>query len=199
MMIRDAKRRYCSCFSFTALLMTCVAVAGILSSCWENEKAKPPVTKPTGRVAHAVLNPTKDNNVKGTVEFIDLEEGVKIIANIEGLAPGKHGFHIHEFGDCSAPDALSAGGHFNPRSTLHGGPMDLPRHVGDLGNIEPDKHGKAHYQRLDYVLQLKGAESIIGKSVIVHTNKDDFISQPTGNAGPRVACGVIVEGPLKHR
>lgn len=142
--------------------------------------------------AKAVLTPTKDSNVRGVVTFLAVEGGIRIVADITGLTPGKHGFHIHEKGDCSAPDASSAGGHFNPTSSQHGAPDNIDRHVGDLGNIEADDLGHARYDVVDTVIALNGEKSIIGKSVIVHTDADDFKTQPTGNAGARSACGVIL-------
>jgi Cu-Zn family superoxide dismutase len=139
----------------------------------------------------AVLSPTKGSNVSGVVTFTKVDGGVMIIADMTGLTPGKHGFHIHEFGDCSAADATSAGGHFNPHNMEHGAPDALMRHAGDFGNLEADESGKAHYERMDTIISLKGAHSIIGHGVIVHEKADDLKSQPTGNAGARVACGVI--------
>jgi len=143
------------------------------------------------RRATAVLNPTQGNDVHGTVTFTQFGEGVEVVADIEGLTPGKHGFHIHEFGDCSAPDGASAGGHFNPTYSKHGGPDYAERHVGDLGNVVADSSGKAHYKRIDSVITLNGRDTIVGHSVIVHANADDYITQPTGNSGGRVACGII--------
>jgi len=141
--------------------------------------------------AVAVLSPTKGNNVSGTVTFTKVDGGVKIVADVAGLTPGQHGFHIHEFGDCSAPDAASAGGHFNPHHMQHGGPDATVRHAGDFGNLEADASGKAHYERVDTMISLDGADSIIGHGVIVHEKADDLKTQPTGNAGARVACGAI--------
>lgn len=142
------------------------------------------------RAAKSVLHPTQGNNVTGTVSFTAVNDGVRIVADLEGLTPGDHGFHIHEFGDCSAPDGSSAGGHFNPTKKPHGAPESEERHVGDLGNITADEDGKAHYDRIDKVIELNGENSIVGHAMIVHSKADDF-SQPTGNAGTRVACGVI--------
>ena len=141
--------------------------------------------------AIAVLSPTKGSSVSGTVTFTKVDGGVKIVADVAGLTPGQHGFHIHEFGDCSAPDATSAGGHFNPRHMQHGGPDASARHAGDFGNLEADASGKAHYERVDTMISLDGAESIVGHGVIVHASADDLKTQPTGNAGARVACGAI--------
>ena len=141
--------------------------------------------------AIAVIHPTEGNEAYGTVTFTKVDTGIQIVADIEGLSPGKHGFHIHEYGDCSAPDATSAGGHFNPDNTKHGAPDDMTRHVGDLGNLDADEAGSAHYERIDSFISFSGPHSIIGLAVVIHAGEDDFTSQPTGNAGPRVACGVI--------
>ena len=141
--------------------------------------------------AVAALSPIKGSNVSGTVTFTQVNGGVRIIADVTGLTPGVHGFHIHEFGDCSASDATSAGGHFNPRHMQHGGPDASMRHAGDFGNLEANATGKAHYDRVDKMISLNGPDSIVGHGVIVHEKADDFITQPTGNAGARVACGVI--------
>ena len=141
--------------------------------------------------AVAVLHPTQGNNVKGTVYFSRTKNGINVEADIKGLSAGKHGFHVHEFGDCTAEDGTSAGGHFNPENQPHAGPDQAKRHVGDLGNIEADSSGNAHYERTDAQLKFDGRDSIIGRGVIVHAGEDDLVSQPSGNAGPRVACGVI--------
>ena len=141
--------------------------------------------------AVAALSPTKGSSVSGTVTFTQVNGGVRIVADVTGLTPGEHAFHIHEFGDCSAPDATSAGGHFNPRHMQHGAPDASVRHAGDFGNLEANGAGKAHYDRVDKIISLNGAESIVGHGVIVHEKVDDFITQPTGNAGARVACGII--------
>ena len=141
--------------------------------------------------AVAVLNPTANSKVAGMVTFTKSGDEVKVVADLTGLTPGKHGFHIHEFGDCSAPDATSAGGHFNPAKHQHGAPDANERHAGDLGNIEADASGKAHLELTDKVMKLAGAETIVGHAVIVHEKVDDLKTQPTGDAGGRVACGVI--------
>lgn len=141
--------------------------------------------------AICVLYPTEGNEVHGTVTFEQSDSGVVVNVKIEGLTPGKHGFHIHEFGDCSASDGTSAGGHFNPTGMEHGSPMGEMRHVGDLGNLEANAEGKAEYMHVDSHLKLNGANSIIGRSIIVHADEDDLKTQPTGNAGARVACGSI--------
>lgn len=141
--------------------------------------------------AIAVLSPTKDQKAFGIVTFTVVENGVRVIAEIAGLTPGKHGFHIHEFGDCSAPDGASAGGHFNPTNMPHSMPTSSKRHVGDLGNIEAGEDGTVHLDYVDTMISLTGDHSIIGRGVIVHEKEDDLTTQPTGAAGARVACGVI--------
>lgn len=141
--------------------------------------------------AIAVVNPTEGSKVKGYVSFEKAGKGVRISANIEGLSPGTHGFHIHEYGDCSSPDAVSAGGHYNPTDMPHAGPTAEKRHVGDLGNIEADKSGVARLEVTDKMLTMEGPNSIVGRSIIVHAQPDDFKTQPTGAAGGRLACGVI--------
>lgn len=141
--------------------------------------------------AKAILTPTQDNQVSGVVMFTKMDNGIKVVADISGLTPGDHGFHIHEFGDCSAPDAASAGGHFNPKRQQHGAPDSLPHHAGDLGNVVADDSGKAHYEWLDKSIALNGPNTILGRSVVVHSSVDDFKTQPTGNSGGRVACGIV--------
>ena len=140
--------------------------------------------------AIAVLHPASGSKVTGTVTFTKTGDTVQVVADITGLTPGKHAFHIHEFGDCSAPDAASAGSHFNPTKQPHGAP-DMPEHhVGDFGNLEADSSGKAHLELKSKVVKLSGENSILGHAVIVHEKVDDW-SQPVGNAGGRMACGVI--------
>ena len=136
------------------------------------------------------LESKSGSQVTGTVTFTKVGDDVQVVADITGLKPGKHGFHIHEKGDCSAPDAASAGAHFNPMQHKHGGTTGAERHEGDLGNIETDASGKTH---LDWKgkLSLTGANSIIGKSVVVHDKEDDLKTDPSGNSGARVACGAI--------
>jgi Cu-Zn family superoxide dismutase len=145
-----------------------------------------PVTK-----AVAVLSPTQGNSVGGKVMFAKVEGGVKVSIHVTGLKEGAHGFHIHEFGDCSAPDGASAGGHFNPTGEPHASPKDAQRHTGDLGNIEANKEGVATLEYVDARASFDGPNSVLGRGVIVHAGADDFKTQPTGNAGGRLACGVV--------
>ena len=136
------------------------------------------------------LESKSGSKVAGTVTFTKVGDEVQVVADITGLTPGKHGFHLHEKGDCSAPDAASAGAHFNPTQHKHGGPATAEHHEGDLGNLEADASGKAH---VDWKgkMSLSGANSIIGKSVVVHEKEDDLKTDPSGNSGARQACGAI--------
>ena len=141
--------------------------------------------------AVAILRPTQGNAVEGKVTFTRTPNGTNVSVHLAGLTPGKHAFHIHEFGDCSASDGASAGSHFNPGAEPHAGPTDAHRHTGDLGNLEANKDGVADLDYVDAQASLEGASSILGRGVIVHSAADDFKTQPTGNAGGRVACGVV--------
>ena len=159
------------------------AVLILLTSALVGATARAQTTQPS---ASAVLIPTEGNDLQGTVTFIQTPEGVRVQANLTGLTAGtEHGFHVHQYGDCSASDGTSAGGHFNPHGADHAGPDAASRHVGDLGNSE------ATYDRVDTQLAFEGESSIIGRAVIVHGGIDDLSSQPSGAAGPRIACGVI--------
>jgi Cu-Zn family superoxide dismutase len=140
--------------------------------------------------AAATLEPKSGSQVTGTVTFTKTGDEVHVVADFQNLKPGKHGFHIHEKGDCSAPDAMSAGPHFNPKHQHHDGPTGTARHVGDFGNVEADASGKGHLEWKGK-LDLSGPNSIIGKSVIVHEKEDDLKTDPAGNSGARFACGVI--------
>jgi Cu-Zn family superoxide dismutase len=141
--------------------------------------------------AMASLAPTEGNQARGTVTFTAADKGVRVVAIVSGLTPGEHGIHIHEKGDCSAADASSAGEHFNPTGAPHGGPDSDQHHIGDLGNITADSSGSATLDRVFSYLALEGDNSIIGRAVVVHSGRDDLTSQPSGDAGTRVACGVI--------
>lgn len=144
-------------------------------------------------LAYATLQPTEGNNVNGMVAIIqpDASDTVRITGKIVHLTPGAHGFHIHENGDCTTPDASSAGEHFNPDGMSHGDRSASVRHVGDMGNIVADAEGTATFDFMDMQAMFNGANSVIGKAFIVHSLPDDLMTQPSGNAGQRLACGVI--------
>ena len=138
--------------------------------------------------AQATLLPTHDNAARGSVTFTPDGDKLIVTENVSGLAPGPHGFHIHEHGDCSAPDASSAGNHFNPDQRPHGPSYHEGGHAGDLGNLIADSSGVALAR---YEVDGLSLDKVVGHSVIVHANGDDLVSQPSGNSGPRLACGPI--------
>lgn len=125
--------------------------------------------------------------------FARTEEGIRVIAEVTGLTSGEHGFHVHELGDCSAPDASPAGEHFGPDGSEHGGPDEQPpeAHVGDMGNLVADQSGRASLEETFRDMTLEGEHGVVGRAVIVHAGADDLETQPGGDAGARAACGVI--------
>ncbi len=142
--------------------------------------------------ALVILYPTEGSEANGQVTFTKMEDGrIKVNAEVYNLTPGKHGFHVHEFGDCSSPDGKSAGGHFFTDHDNHGSLEEHKTHVGDLGNLEANADGIAKATFITDKLSFSGMNSIIGRGVIVHEGEDDTKTQPTGGAGARVACGVI--------
>jgi len=143
--------------------------------------------------AKATIQPKSGSTVTGTARFTDVDgRGVKIVVDVENAPPGVHGLHVHEKGDCSAPDAMSAGAHFNPAGNPHAGPKDKARHNGDFGNIEVGQNGKGHLEIADDLLTAApGPNSVVGRAIVFHAQPDDLKSQPAGNSGPRLGCGVI--------
>jgi Cu-Zn family superoxide dismutase len=146
----------------------------------------------SGQSALAELQATQGNTAAGTVKFTQKGSKVAVEAKVSGLTPGNHGFHIHEKGDCGSADGMSAGGHFNPTGKPHGNPSVPDHHAGDMPMLVADAAGNASLSSdLDVMTIGSGATDIVGKAVIVHKDADDFSTQPTGNSGARVACGVI--------
>jgi Cu-Zn family superoxide dismutase len=142
--------------------------------------------------ARASLRPTMGNMTSGVVEFTETPAGTLAVSvELAELTEGSHGLHIHETGDCSAPDASSAGEHFNPGGGTHGSPNDEIHHAGDLGNVSADARGIAVTNLETSELQLDGDHGVVNRAIIVHSGEDDFQSQPSGNSGDPVACGVI--------
>lgn len=167
------------------LLLSSLAVAAALAGCAGvlNDPA-----------ATAELKPTTGSTVTGKVHFLQHKHGmVKVTGQISGLKPNsEHGFHIHEKGDCSSPDGTSAGGHFNPGNTAHGKHGQAPQHAGDLPSLHANASGMAvvNYETNQISLG-SGTNNIANRALIVHADPDDYTTQPTGNAGARLACGVI--------
>ena len=145
-----------------------------------------------GPSATAVVRPASGSQAHGTVKFTQVGARVRVDAEIAALTPGQHAIHIHEKGDCSAPDAASAGAHFNPTGKKHGAPDSMERHAGDLGNLNANEYGKATLSLMvDGISVGQGADGVNGKGVIVHSDADDLKTDPAGNSGGRIGCGVI--------
>ena len=154
-------------------------------------------TTPTGPLrATAQLEPTKGNKTFGEATFEEVDGKVRVVVFVQGLKPNQeHGFHIHEVGDCSSGDGMSTKGHFNPHNKPHGHPSSAERHAGDLPSLKANKAGRGNIKvDVDLITIAPGPASIIGRGLIVHADPDDWKTQPTGNAGARIACGVIKAG-----
>lgn len=148
------------------------------------------------KMAVATLTPTQGNAVRGMVMFHEMDDHLMVHAYFTGLAPNsEHGFHLHDVGSCASPDGTSAGGHFNPSKTAHG-PQDAEHHAGDMPSLVADANGVINQKFMLHGVTLReGATAIDGHSVILHANADDYKTQPTGNSGARIACGVIAAHP----
>lgn len=148
----------------------------------------------SGPVATATLKPTAGNTAGGSVTFSQSGSKVVVSGEVRGLKPNAmHGFHVHEKGDCSAPDGLSAGGHFNPDAKPHGEHGQGPHHAGDLVSLKADANGVAsfRYETAAISVGSGAANDVVGRGLIVHRDPDDYRTQPTGNSGARIACAVI--------
>ena len=190
-----------------SLFVVVLLSAALVAACAPKEESAPEPAPPapapavaapepvSAAVAHAVLQST--SGVGGTVSFTEQAGSVTIEAHLTGVTAGDHGFHVHETGDCSSADYKSAGGHFNPSGAPHGAPSDAAHHAGDLGNIAIAADGSGTLSISSAMLSVApGANAVVGKAVIVHEKADDMKTQPTGDAGGRIACGVIEAGPV---
>lgn len=164
-----------------AIALSALSIA-VLSGC---------ATSISGPSASADLLARSGSMVSGTVSFSETDGRLRVEAKVAGLTPGEHGFHVHEAGDCSAPDASSAKGHFNPVSKAHGHYASEEHHGGDMPNLIANAQGEAKYSAELKGLSLNGPNGVLGRSVVIHADPDDYKSQPAGNSGKRVACGVI--------
>jgi len=146
-----------------------------------------------GVTATAKLAATKGNTASGTATFTQRGDTVYVTANVTGLKPNAdHGFHVHEKGDCSSGDGMSTGGHFNPLAKPHAAHDAAEHHAGDLPSLKSDAYGNASLKFETKAISVgSGASDVVGKGLIVHRDADDYKTQPTGNAGPRIACAVI--------
>jgi Cu-Zn family superoxide dismutase len=167
-----------------------LAAAALLAGCQSMSTPEEPLR------ATAALQPTKGNKTFGEATFEQVGSKVRVIVFAQGLRPEReHGFHIHEAGDCSSGDGMSAKGHFNPHGKPHGDPKSAERHAGDLPALKAGKDGRAKIDvEMDVITLTAGAANIVGKGLIIHADPDDYKTQPTGNAGARLACGVIKPG-----
>lgn len=159
---------------------------------------------PAGTTAAARLEALANSGVSGAITFVPTKVGLEVRYELTGLPAGRHGFHVHEGTSCGPADLPedadtepdpggAAGGHFNPQSTPHGAPDAAPasRHAGDVGNVEAGADGRASGRVVDALAALEGPNAIVGRAVVVHENPDDLASQPGGNAGGRLACGIV--------
>jgi len=151
------------------------------------------LAKPTISITLPIYGYEDYQALNGTITLTaqDDQSGITVEAKINGLSPGKHGFHIHEYANCNTKDGKSAGGHFNPYHLKHGSPISTEQHLGDLGNLIADNTGHAYLTLHNKQLSFSGQYAISGRSFIIHQAPDDFVSQPTGNAGNRIACTTI--------
>jgi superoxide dismutase, Cu-Zn family len=170
-------------------LLIALAAAVIVTGCQ--------LFRAEGPKAIAQLQPTKGHAASGSAEFRQIGDRVRVHALVRGLAPGReHGFHIHEVGDCASADGMSAKGHFNPYGKPHAHYSTPERHAGDLPALKADAAGRAELTaELDVLSVASGPASVVGRGLIVHANPDDYRTQPTGNAGGRIACAVIRRAP----
>jgi Cu-Zn family superoxide dismutase len=154
----------------------------------------PADTPPAASGASAQLAPTQGHNASGTLALVTEGDSVRVTGTLQGLSPnGEFGFHIHETGDCSAPDASSAGAHFNPANAQHGNPQGDMHHAGDMLNARSDAQGAAMVDAVASGVSLGGGQpnDVRGKAIVLHEKADDYATQPSGNSGARIACGVI--------
>jgi superoxide dismutase, Cu-Zn family len=167
-----------------------MVAAALLAGCQSMTTPEEPLR------ATAALQPTKGSKAFGEATFEQVGNKVRVIVFAQGLRPEQeHGFHIHEAGDCSSGDGMSAKGHFNPHGKPHGDPKVAERHAGDLPALKAGKDGRAKIDvEMDVITLTAGPANIVGKGVIIHADPDDYKTQPTGNAGARLACGVIKPG-----
>jgi Cu-Zn family superoxide dismutase len=174
------------------LLAVLVAAAGCSTST-SSSSATPAAQAPAAAKATAAIEGRSGSNLSGNATFTEKSGGgVHVSVDVTGAPEGVHAVHLHDKGDCSAPDASSAGGHFNPTSTTHGSPDAPNHHAGDFGNMTVGADGKGHVELDTTMLSVSaGPNSVMGRGIIVHAKADDMQTQPTGNAGGRIGCGVV--------
>ena len=176
----------------SSLLLLSIFLA--LTGCERMQSPIGALSTPSAKQATATIAPKSDNTVTGMAIFTQDGDQITVTIEIQNASPGLHGVHIHEFGDCSSPDGKSAGGHWNPTNVDHGKWGEDPFHLGDIGNITVGEDGTGSIELTTDLWEIGTGSDIdvVGKSIIVHADADDFVSQPSGNAGARIGCGVIV-------
>jgi superoxide dismutase, Cu-Zn family len=170
------------------------AAALVAAGCASHAKSNP--------MAIATLAPTANQTANGTVHFMELNDGaVEVDVDLKNVPPGTHGFHIHDKGDCG-DNGNAAGGHFNPTGAQHGAPTAPSHHAGDFGNATADANGNIKMKFATRAITVSpSSSSVVGHAVVLHGNPDDLTTQPSGNAGPRIACGVTTlmsAGEMHH-
>jgi len=160
-----------------------------MAACASSPKAAPAA----GARSVASIEARSGSTLAGTATFSEMGGGVHVVVDVTGAPPGLHAVHLHEKGDCSAPDATSAGGHFNPTGMPHGAPDAREHHAGDFGNMTVGADGHGHMEIHSTMLNVAaGPNSVAGRSIVVHAREDDMTTQnPPGNAGGRIGCGVV--------
>jgi Cu-Zn family superoxide dismutase len=194
------------CIRTVVAPLAAMGIAGLLAAC-ASAPATAPAQSPaaehvasvsTAQRALAHLAGASGSLVSGTLTLVPVRGGVHVGGDVGGLVPGSsHGFHVHQTGDCSAADASSARGHFNPTSRAHGNPESHMHHLGDIDNLLADADGVAHVDAMLRGVSLGGGalDDIAGRAIVVHASPDDYRTQPSGNSGARIACGAIVVQP----
>jgi Cu-Zn family superoxide dismutase len=185
-MMRKSSLLQTASFAFAAAL-------GVACSSTASPQHDHAASASTGKTATAVVQGKAGSKVAGKVTFEETADGVIVVADFTGASgPGPHGFHLHEVGECTPPDFTTAGSHFNPTAAPHGARDAAQHHAGDFGNIEIKADGSGHLEFTSRSITVApGASSVVGRAVILHEKADDLTTQPTGNAGGRIGCGVV--------
>ncbi|RKU06874.1 hypothetical protein C6503_25285 [Candidatus Poribacteria bacterium] len=183
-----------SIFGIKATLLLLIGISLVLTSCERIQQQAGVLSTPSAKQAIATIGPTSESSVTGMAIFTQNGDQITLTIEIQNASPGIHGVHIHENGDCSSPDGKSAGGHWNPTGVAHGKWGEGEFHLGDIGNITVGEDGTGSIELTTDLWEIgTGSDvDVVGKGIIVHADADDFTSQPSGNAGARIGCGVIV-------
>lgn len=170
--------------------LVCCALMGLRTQAAAPQAAQAGGSTITKAIGQLIPTTKTESKVKGTVTFTLTGNKMHVYGEISGLTPGEHGFHVHEFGVWNE-DGMATGGHFNPTGAPHAGHDSPRRHVGDMGNIKADANGVAVVDLDDAEMSFTGPTSILGRGLVVHEKADDLKSQPSGNAGGRLAVAII--------